>query len=456
MSPSSAFANTVITGVPRVEQFNASVTQEWASTLRARLGWLVTPSTLAYVTGGVALSKFDGTFMYNGNLVNTPGALDPVRTATAFGSWSDIRVGGAWGGGLETEISNGWKARLEYFHTDFGSYTRNVAVNTQCTGCSAPSNNATINLRESSDAIRAGLGVDLNNNSNEPPPLIALAVFAVAVTGIQTKTNDVISPQQNNPTPITCLNSEDSPFSRSCAEPPCPECDVQGSKSFTAGGIVGYHWQYGGFVLGFEGDLAWKKFSASNSERTQSFADFELAQRVESFSGHVGQDWDASLRARFGTFVTPTTLMYLTGGLAIGEVNGAFSYFGRADACFFSTPCTPAVSDLAHITTGADSWRDTRIGWTIGSGVETAIGGGWKVRAEYRYTDLGSFTHDVALTRTCLDPHGNGLCAPGVAPNTGPAFLPIYQQASFQTFRLGLVYSFDGFDLGGFIGGSGS
>jgi outer membrane immunogenic protein len=273
------------------------------------------------------------------------------------------------------------------------------------------------------------------------------ALFAAA--GIATDPHDTITVPQGSASPFPLTNADGFQLGRSSAVPPA--FVVEGSKSFTAGGIVGYHWQYGGFVLGFEGDVAWKKFGASNSETTQSFADYpaifltETAQRVENFSGRVGQDWDASLRARFGTFITPTTLTYLTGGFAIGGVNGAFGYLGSV--------CDLDCGYVNHITTGADSWRDTRIGWTIGSGVETAIGGGWKVRAEYRYTDLGSFTHDVALTRTCS---GIAAVVCGTTPNAGPAFAPVYQQASFQTVRLGLVYSFDGLDLGGFIGASGS
>ncbi|UCF54911.1 MAG: porin family protein, partial [Bradyrhizobium sp.] len=32
---------------------------------------------------------------------------------------------------------------------------------------------------------------------------------------------------------------------------------------------------------------------------------------------------------------------------------------------------------------------DTRLGWTAGAGTEYAFGGGWSLKAEYLYVDLG-------------------------------------------------------------------
>nr|WP_244608018.1 outer membrane beta-barrel protein [Bradyrhizobium vignae] len=36
--------------------------------------------------------------------------------------------------------------------------------------------------------------------------------------------------------------------------------------------------------------------------------------------------------------------------------------------------------------------RDTRVGWTAGVGTEYAFGGGWSLKAEYLYVDLGRST----------------------------------------------------------------
>jgi outer membrane immunogenic protein len=173
-----------------------------------------------------------------------------------------------------------------------------------------------------------------------------------------------------------------------------------------------------------------------------------------------------------GTFITPSIMTYLTGGVAFGNVNGAFSYSGIMNLCnslpvrpTCITPADLSPFSVTQTTTGADSWSETRVGWTAGAGYETEVGWGWKLRLEYRYTDLGSFTRNVPLTRTCTT-IGNSPAACGqpgppqpsgfvAIPNAGAAFAPITQQAAFQTIRFGLAYSFNGFDLGFNLGQSG-
>jgi outer membrane immunogenic protein len=152
----------------RFDSKYGTVKQTWDSSLRLRYGWLVTPDTLLYGTAGVAFGQISGSFTYLGVLHTPNFATVPVvdstgSFATAMGNWSDIRVGGTAGVGVETAIWGGWKARVEYRYTDYGRYTQSVAVNTVClvnTGCSAPSSRATIDLRESFHTVRVGVGYD--------------------------------------------------------------------------------------------------------------------------------------------------------------------------------------------------------------------------------------------------------------------------------------------------------
>jgi outer membrane immunogenic protein len=83
-----------------------SSTLDWVSSLRARLGYLVTPDFMLYGTAGGALGKID----YAAS--NSGGAI-PYTTSTAFS-----RTQGGWvaGGGLEWMITPNWLLRGEYLY----------------------------------------------------------------------------------------------------------------------------------------------------------------------------------------------------------------------------------------------------------------------------------------------------------------------------------------------------
>ncbi len=55
-------------------------------------------------------------------------------------------------------------------------------------------------------------------------------------------------------------------------------------------------------------------------------------------------------------------------------------------------------TDTFSAATESGTIRDTRVGWTAGVGTEYAFGGGWSLKAEYLYVDLGS----VSATSTNL------------------------------------------------------
>jgi len=148
----------------RTDQFFGSVKQKSDSSIRARLGTLITPWTLVYVTSGVAIGEFSGTFAYTGTLFScsfSSSCTSLAGTATTAASWNETRVGGTVGVGWETEIFPGWKARAEYRYTDFGTLTQHFPLSTSCSSCGAPSSNVSIDMRESFHTFRVGLGFDL-------------------------------------------------------------------------------------------------------------------------------------------------------------------------------------------------------------------------------------------------------------------------------------------------------
>jgi outer membrane immunogenic protein len=158
--------------------------------------------------------------------------------------------------------------------------------------------------------------------------------------------------------------------------------------SYIIGAFLGYRWQVGMWVVGVEGDINWQRGETSHSQNTPPpWLGYEL------FTGSQKQGADGSIRGRLGYLVTPWTLLYATGGLAIGQVSGSFSYAG----CQFAT-----CSSFGTNVTGAASWSDTRVGGTVGAGVETQVWTGVKARLEYRYTDYGKISKDVPLATNSL------------------------------------------------------
>jgi outer membrane immunogenic protein len=142
----------------RSDAKSGSVAQNWDSSFRARYGFLVIPSTLLYATGGLALSEISGAFCFNARITSGPSA---GGVAIANASWNELRAGGTIGAGIETEVWSGWKARIEYRYTDFGTYTKTVPVSSLCGSCVSQSRLVNIDLRESFHTVRIGLGFDL-------------------------------------------------------------------------------------------------------------------------------------------------------------------------------------------------------------------------------------------------------------------------------------------------------
>lgn len=141
------------------------------------------------------------------------------------------------------------------------------------------------------------------------------------------------------------------------------------SASVTGGFTAGYDWQVNNAVFGLEGDINYFGFkgSASGSALYPCCAPTSF-----SINSQVSSDWLATIRGRIGFLATPSWLIYATGGAAIADVKGNFSF-----------------TDTFAAATESGAIRDTRIGWTAGVGGEYAVGNGWSLKAEYLYVDLG-------------------------------------------------------------------
>jgi len=156
-----------------------------------------------------------------------------------------------------------------------------------------------------------------------------------------------------------------------------------------AGGQAGYNWQSANWVFGIEGDLNWsdEKGRAGFSCAPAGVAGgaclpgltFLPAGAAAGTTLTIDQklQWFGTVRGRVGILATPKVLFYGTGGVAFGEIKTTGTIAGF-------TPAGVAVA-----ATGSTS--DTRVGWTVGAGVEGKITQNWSAKLEYLYMDLGRF-----------------------------------------------------------------
>ena len=152
------------------------------------------------------------------------------------------------------------------------------------------------------------------------------------------------------------------------------------SAGFIGGGQAGYNWQTGAFVLGVETDFDGSTLSKSfNNVGSPFISPFAVAHGLGNdfftVNGKNSLTWLGTTRGRVGFVATPDNrlMIYATGGVAYGGGNSQFTVFDNTTGSFWS---------------GNPS--KTRVGWTIGGGVEYAVTNNITIKGEYLYADLGS------------------------------------------------------------------
>jgi len=126
---------------------------------------------------------------------------------------------------------------------------------------------------------------------------------------------------------------------------------------FIGGGQLGYNWQNGNFVYGWEGDIS-------------GLTDSHVNSLDSCCSGQYGNNinWLSTIRGRMGLAVG-NTMGYVTAGVAVG-----------------------GVDNTQHFSFGDYSNSKTRWGWAVGGGIEHMWNSKWTIGLEALYVDLGTYT----------------------------------------------------------------
>ena len=187
------------------------------------------------------------------------------------------------------------------------------------------------------------------------------------------------------------------------------------SSGFIGGGHVGWAYQLASLnriVLGVETDGA--LLAAHNGTYTfiaPGGLNPSIAQIGRAFA------WAGSARGRLGLLLTPSLMVYGTGGVSLGQANVNEVAYGNALAATYA----PGVQGRIYG------------GVVFGGGVEWAFLPNWSLRAEYLHFDLGTHTASI----------------PGFAYGSVPAF-PVPQQflatvpLRQDAVKIGVSYHFNG------------
>jgi outer membrane immunogenic protein len=125
---------------------------------------------------------------------------------------------------------------------------------------------------------------------------------------------------------------------------------------------MGWNWQFNQVVFGLEGDGSYTQIQGSTTGTGTPGGCFGAVcssnlQTLGTFRGRLGLAWD-------------NIMPFVTGGLAVGSLNGSEGVTGTAGG----------------------SGTTTLVGWTAGGGIEVKFLRNWSLKAEYLYVDLGNQT----------------------------------------------------------------
>lgn len=134
-----------------------------------------------------------------------------------------------------------------------------------------------------------------------------------------------------------------------------------------AGGVIGYNLQWRNWVVGLEADGGYLWLRDSHNTGI-----FEASPKLfYSVENSLKTHYLFTVGPRIG-YAFCRWLPYVTGGLSVGDID---FHQGVAEHGLF-------FHDEGHV-------QEARAGWMAGGGLEYALAGHWRVRAQYQFIDLG-------------------------------------------------------------------
>jgi len=363
-----------------------SVKTTWDASARARIGYLPNPAVMLYATGGAAWLHIESTSTCNISI--NANCSSPIGSGPFSITNSTTRLGWTVGGGLEAMLSPNWIARGEYRYADFGNIgnsDRRLLIG------GAIEQIVSYDIHMKAHTATFGLAYKFGGSS----PMTAMAYLPLAPAAAMSWEGSYAGLGLG--VRSTQADAKVTSFIFAGANSFASACDF--NNSFNGGCVTGaplngttyrinpyagYNWQLAPqWVLGIEGDWGFADKKTTLAGMSYPLSGNPITGRASDSFG-IRTKWDASLRARAGYVMTPSVLVYATGGGAALQVE-ATSTCGTAINAF----CEPTIVNGPLVVTHSK----TLLGWTAGGGLETMLGSNWLARAEYRYADFGKFSN---------------------------------------------------------------
>jgi outer membrane immunogenic protein len=171
-------------------------------------------------------------------------------------------------------------------------------------------------------------------------------------------------------------------------------------NGFIGGGQVGYNYQFGNsFLIGLEADLQGAGIRSDNSfVGASSWNAFNVGPGVVRLDRSAASattvtsrtDWLGTVRGRLGYIWGPSLLIYATGGLAYGGTQATTHQSFFMNNTLSVLPPLLSVSVPYGSIGGFTRYDQSRVGWTVGGGIEWLFAPNLSFKAEYLYYDLGT------------------------------------------------------------------
>ena len=192
--------------------------------------------------------------------------------------------------------------------------------------------------------------------------------------------------------------------------------------AFIGGGQIGFNYQISpSFVVGVEADFQGVAGNNNNNNNNgflapitvvnPNFPGFPLVQTGNFNNNNNRQlSYLGTLRGRAGFLATPSFLIYGTGGLAYGgwrNNNNNFIFQDVAVCAGAGTDCSGAL-----LGNGFNN-GNSRVGYTLGGGIEWMFLPNWSVKAEALYYDLGRNNNNNNARLLAITCNGATCAVPG-------------------------------------------